>query len=111
MGGGWSLQASIMAGKQGVGCVMYYGMPEKDTAKIKLLAADVYGIFGKKDQWINEAVVTQFKQDMEKAGKKFTYKWYDADHAFANPSNPKFDKTASEDARKNVIAFLRTRLK
>ncbi|MCS6833269.1 MAG: dienelactone hydrolase family protein, partial [Flammeovirgaceae bacterium] len=29
-GGSWSLQASLLAGKQAAGCVIYYGMPEKE---------------------------------------------------------------------------------
>ena len=111
MGGGWSLQASMLAGKHAAGCVMYYGMPEKDLSKLKNLQADVLGIFATKDQWINEEVVNQFKSDMEIAGKKITIKNYNADHAFANPSNPKFDKMASEDARKLVVSFLKIHLK
>ena len=44
-GGGWSLQEALLGGKQTVGCVMYYGMPEKDVAKLKTLNTDVLGIF------------------------------------------------------------------
>lgn len=111
MGGGWSLQAAIMAGNKVNACVVYYGMPEKDPAKLEALNADVYGVFAKKDQWINETIVDQFKTDMAQAKKKLTVKWYDADHAFANPSNPKYNKIAADDARKNVITFLKTKLK
>ena len=52
-GGGWSLQASLLAGKQDVACVMYYGMPEQDVNKLKTLHADVLGNFANKDNWIN----------------------------------------------------------
>jgi carboxymethylenebutenolidase len=110
-GGGWSLQATLLAGSQAAGCVMYYGMPEKDQAKLKTLHADVLGIFGNKDQWINPKLVAEFKEDMQKAGKKLIVKQYDADHAFANPSNPSFDKEAKEDAYKNSISFLKERMK
>jgi carboxymethylenebutenolidase len=110
-GGGWSLQASLLAGKQAAGCVMYYGMPEKDLEKLKTLHADVLGIFGNKDQWINPKVVDEFAASMKNAGKKLIVKRYEADHAFANPSNPSFDKAAKEDAYKNAISFLKERSK
>jgi len=109
-GGGWSLQASLLAGPQAAGGVMYYGMPEKDVEKLKTLHADVLGIFGNKDQYINPKVVDEFAENMNKAGKKLILKRYDADHAFANPSNPVYDKDAEQDAYKNTLAFLRERL-
>lgn len=110
-GGGWSLQASLLAGKQAAGCVMYYGMPEKDVDKLKNLHADVLGLFANKDQWINPKVVDDFVADMKKADKKLIVKRYEANHAFANPSNPAFDKAAKEDAYRNTIAFLKMRIK
>ena len=87
-GGGWSLQAALLGGKQAVACVMYYGMPEKDPAKLSALNADVLGLFATKDAWITPQVVKDFEVNMNKAGKKITVKNFDADHAFANPSNP-----------------------
>lgn len=109
-GGGWSLQATLLAGNQAAGCVMYYGMPEKDIDKLKTLHADVLGIFGNKDQGINAKIVDEFAANMDKAGKKLILKRYDAGHAFANPSNPSFDKEAKEDAYKNVLAFFKSRV-
>jgi len=110
-GGGWSLQSSILAGKQAAGCVMYYGMPEKNLDKLASLSPDVLGIFANKDQWVNPKVVDEFSANMEKAGKKLIVKRYDADHGFANPSNPIYDKAATEDAYKSTLAFLKARLK
>jgi carboxymethylenebutenolidase len=105
-GGGWSLQMALMAGKQTAACVMYYGMPETDVAKLKTINGPVLGIFAKKDGWINTEKVKEFEANMKKASKKLTVKSYDADHAFANPSNPKFDKEAAADAHKIAVAFL-----
>jgi len=110
-GGGWSLQASILAGKQGAGCVMYYGMPEQDVNRLKTLHADVLGNFANKDQWINPKVVAKFEADMKTAGKKLIVHQYDADHGFANPSNPIYDSQAAKDAYAYTIAFLKPRLK
>jgi carboxymethylenebutenolidase len=106
-GGGWSLQSALMGGKQIVACVMYYGMPETDQAKLKTLNGPVLGIFAGKDGWITPAKVKEFESAMKKASKRITVKSYDADHAFANPSNPKFDKTATADAHKRAMEFLK----
>jgi len=109
-GGGWSLQASLMARKQGRACVMYYGMPESDVNRLKSLGAPVLGIFAKRDGWIGESVVEEFERNMKAAQKSLTVRWYDADHAFANPSNAQHDKKASEDAWSHAIDFLKKNL-
>jgi len=110
-GGGWSLQATLLAGKQAVACVMFYGMPEKDVNKLKTLHTDVLGNFGNQDQWINTKVVAQFADDMKAAGKKLYLHQYDAGHGFANPSSQSSNPTAAADAYKNTIAFYKERLK
>jgi len=111
MGGAWSLQSALLEGKQAVGCVMYYGMPEKDIARLKTLNCDVTGFFGTQDNYISPEVVKQFEADMKKAGKSLTTKSYDAPHAFANPSNPKFNKEFAEDVHTRALAYLRSKLK
>lgn len=110
-GGGWSLQSALLGGKQTVGCVMYYGMPEKDVAKLKTLNSDVLGLFAEQDKWINPEVVKQFEKNMAAAGKKVTVQEYPADHAFANPSNPKYNKELAADAHQKALAYLKARLK
>ena len=90
---------------------MYYGMPEKDVAKLKTLNSDVLGLFADQDKWINPEVVGQFEKDMAAAGKKVTVKEYPADHAFANPSNPKYNKELAADAHQRALAYLKARLK
>jgi carboxymethylenebutenolidase len=111
MGGTWSLQAALMGEKQVKACVMYYGMPETSIDKLKKLNCDVLGIFGRKDHFINTEVVRTFQANMQTAGKKLTVFTYGADHAFANPSNPQFDKEATKDAHQKVIAYLKDNLK
>lgn len=107
MGGGWALQAAIMGGQRTYGCVVYYGMPELDTAKLATLEGPVLGIYAKKDTWIAPELVKKFESAMSSAGKTLTSSTYDADHAFANPSNPKFNQTATEDAWRKAIGFLK----
>jgi len=108
-GGGWSMQSALMLSKQAVGCVIYYGMPEKDVKKLSTLNCDVLGIFGKKDQYINPTVVSEFQKNMKMAKKKLEVKSYDADHAFANPSNPHHDKAMTADANAVTMKFLRAK--
>ncbi len=110
-GGGWSLQASLMAGKKANACVMYYGMPETDVKKLKKLNCEVLGIFAANDDHITPDIVETFKKDMMTAGKKLTVKTYKADHAFANPSNPKYNKTEADKANKLALSFLKMRIK
>jgi len=109
-GGGWSLQAALMAGERAKACVMYYGMPEKDVEILSTLKAPVLGIFATKDQWITPQIVEQFERDMEKAERPLTVKWYEADHAFANPSNAVFDREATSSAWEVVLEFYRATL-
>lgn len=105
-GGGWSLQAALALGNRVKGCVMYYGMPEKDVAKLRTLSTDVVFIHPKQDEWITDALVTEFEQNMKTAGKKVTVYHYDANHAFANPSSPRYNKADAKASRAVVKAYL-----
>jgi carboxymethylenebutenolidase len=110
-GGGQSMQASLTAGKQSAACVIYYGMPETDLERLKKLNSDVLNIWPTQDQWINKDVTDKFEASMKSAGKQLTTKSYDADHAFANPSNPKFNPEFTADAYKHTLEFFKARLK
>ena len=109
-GGMWSLQSTLLAGKQAAGCVMYYGRPENNVEKLKTLNCDVIGFFGNKDRSPSPEVVNKFEADMQTAGKKLIAHKYDAGHGFANPSNPVFNKEAAADAHAKAVAFLKERM-
>jgi carboxymethylenebutenolidase len=111
MGGSWSQQAALRSGAQCDACVIYYGMPETNLDKLKELHAPVMGIFGNKDKWITPTVVANYQTAMKTAGKKLSVKAYEADHAFANPSDPHHDKVAADDANKHSMDFLKRNLK
>lgn len=106
-GGGWSLQTALIADEQTVGCVMYYGMPEKDVEKLKTLNTDVLAVFAKQDQWINATVAAEFEKNMKAASKGLELLTYDAQHAFANPSNPVYDKEAADKANAKALDYLK----
>jgi carboxymethylenebutenolidase len=109
-GGGWSLKSSILAAERGVACVMYYGMPVEKANELAPLQAGVLGIFAKKDGWINEKVVRNFEALSKATKKNLEVHWFDAEHAFANPSSPRYNETAAREANKLALAFLRKNL-
>lgn len=109
-GGGWSMQAALMLENQAEACVVYYGMPEQNPEKLKELEAPVLGIFAEKDGWINHEQVGEYEQAMDKAGKTYETHWFDAEHAFANPSNAIYDEEAAVEARELATTFLYSRL-
>jgi carboxymethylenebutenolidase len=109
-GGGWSLRTSILAGDQGAGCVMYYGMPVEKADQIAPLKADILGIFAKEDKWINEEVIGKFEGLAKATGKDIETHWFEADHAFANPSSPRYNEEAAQKANTLALNFLKEHL-
>ncbi len=109
-GGGWSLRTSILAAERGAGCVMYYGMPVEKAEELAALQVDVLGIFAEKDQWINRDVIGKFETLAKATGKKVENHWFDADHAFANPTSPRYNDAAAQEANALALAFLRKKL-
>jgi carboxymethylenebutenolidase len=110
-GGALSLKAAILAGTQATACVMYYGMPVKDVEQLKTLNTDVLGLFAGREKFISPTVVAEFEANMKLAGKGIQIKSFDAEHAFANPSNPAYNKAATEEAWSMAINYFKTRLK
>lgn len=109
-GGGWALQTAIMLGDQADGCVMYYGMPEKDVERLKKLQTPVLGIFAINDPWISQEVVTEFRENMDKADRSLEVITFDANHAFANPSNENYNNVAAGKAYEASVRFIRGQL-
>jgi carboxymethylenebutenolidase len=99
-GGGWSLDTGLATPVDG--CVVYYGRVNKSAAELAPLACPVLGHFATQDQWINQAMVDGFLAAAKEAGKDVTAYWYEADHAFANPTVARYD---AEDA---ALAWQRT---
>lgn len=106
-GGGWSLQTAL-AHPELDGAIIYYGQLETDAAKLAAIKARVLGIFGTKDSGIPPDKVNQFEAALKQAGVRAEIRQYEADHAFANPSNPKYDQVNAAAAWTRVLAFLGT---
>ena len=104
-GGAWSLQTAIHQPDVD-GAIIYYGRLETDPEKLKPIKARVLGVFGNKDEGIPPAEVDKFEAALKQAGVIAVIHRYDADHAFANPSNPKYDEKNASDAWTKVLGFL-----
>ena len=104
-GGGWSLQ-SALAFPELTGTIMYYGQLETDSAKLSAIKGPLLGVFGNLDKGIPPAQVDTFDAALTAAKVPHEIYRYDAVHAFANPSNPKYDETSAADAWTHVLAFL-----
>lgn len=109
-GGGWSLKSSLLADERAKACVIYYGMPVQDAKVLAPLKTDVLGIFATQDQWINPDVVKKFTGVMKATGKKLITHSFEADHAFANPSSPRYQEKSATEANEIVLKYLKKRL-
>lgn len=107
-GGGWSLSASIAAPVDAT--VIYYGRVNHPPANLKKLKGPVLGHFATRDQWINQDMVGGFENAMGAAHKDLTSHWYEADHAFANPSGGRYDAEDAKLAWKRTLEFFRANL-
>jgi carboxymethylenebutenolidase len=102
-GGGWSLNASLDRPVEAT--VIYYGNVAKSAGELAPLAGPVVGHFATQDQWINEAMVSGFEAAMDEAGKPLTVYWYDANHAFANPTGGNYDEADAALAWQRTMEF------
>ena len=108
-GGGWSLNASIASPVEAT--VIYYGSVTKEADQLASLAGPVMGHFATKDQWINKEMVDGFVEQMKLAGEPAPEVfWYEADHAFANPSGGGYDKADTQLAWKRSLDFFKKNL-
>ncbi len=105
-GGGQSLQASLTAPELVSATVIYYGPLVTDVDQLKRLRAPVLGIFGTRDTSITPEKVKAFEAAMKQAGKALEVHFYDADHAFANPSGTRYNSEAARQAWEVTKAFL-----
>ena len=109
-GGGWSLKASVAATVDAT--VIYYGDVTTPTSDLKKLVGPVMGHFGTEDARINEAMVSGFEANMAEAGKAsdLTVYWYEADHAFANPTGARYDAEDAALSWDRTMSFLKHNL-
>ena len=108
-GGGWSLNTALARPVDAT--VVYYGRVNKTEADLASLEGPVLGHFATRDKWINGEMVAGFETAMDAAGKTYTSHWYDADHAFANPSQARYDAADAALAWERTLAFFEAHLR
>ena len=107
-GGGWSLNAGIATPVDAT--VVYYGRVNRTAEDLKSLKGPVLGHFATQDQWINKEMVDGFEAAMKAVGKTVTSHWYEADHAFANPTSARYDEADAKLAWERTLAFFTANL-
>ncbi|MDZ4736080.1 MAG: dienelactone hydrolase family protein [Rhodospirillaceae bacterium] len=108
-GGGWALHAAIMSPVNAT--VIYYGRVERTLEDLKRLGGPVLGHFAERDAWINHSTVDPFVARMKEAKQPVEVFWYDADHAFANPTGDNYDSEDAQLAWRRTLDFLRANLR
>jgi len=108
-GGGWALNASLASPIDAT--VIYYGDVAKTAEELASLQGPVLGHFALHDQWINKQMVSGFEAAMDAAGKPYTNYWYDAQHAFANPTSARYDAGDAALAWQRTSDFLKQELR
>jgi carboxymethylenebutenolidase len=107
-GGGWAINGAMATPVEAT--VIYYGRLPQSAAEVASVSGPVLGHFGEKDTFINREMVAGFERAMKEAGKPLTVHWYDADHAFANPTGANYDKEDAQTAWKRTLDFLKQAL-
>ncbi len=108
-GGGWSLNASLAEPVDAT--VIYYGNVAKTADQLAPLKGPVLGHFAARDQWIDRKMVNGFEAAMKAAGKTLEAYWYEADHAFANPTQARYDAEDAALAWQRTQAFFKANLR
>jgi carboxymethylenebutenolidase len=106
-GGGWALEAALVAPEGVDAVVVYYGEPELDRARLALLRAPLLGLYGDRDDAFPPKTVRKFEALLKELGKPATIRTFPgAGHAFANPSGGRYVKAAADEAWKLTEMFL-----
>ena len=104
-GGAWSLRLAMNEPDLD-GAVIYYGHLVNDPEQLKPIKAELLGLFGNQDKAITPDDVNAFEAALGKANVKNAIFRFDANHAFANPSNPRYDQKSATEAWAKVQSFL-----
>ena len=75
-----------------------------------MLKGPVLGHFATQDKWINKQMVSGFESAMDAVGNSYTSYWYDAQHAFANPTSARYDAEDAALAWQRTLDFLKRHL-
>lgn len=108
-GGGMSLRLALASPTLNA-CALYYGQIPTSKEELAAIRAPVYAVFGSKDRSIPINTVADFSRGLTEAGKEHQVSLFAAEHAFANPSNPRYDTRSAGLAWEGLRAFLQLNL-
>lgn len=100
-GGGWSFETALTHPELDA-AVVYYGQVPTTAAEVAALDVPLLGVFATHDEGID---ARGFEAALAEAGKPATILHFDAEHAFANPSGPRYDQEDATAAWEAVVAF------
>lgn len=110
-GGGRTFDAVAAAPQRFDAAVVYYGSPESMTSSVlQNTTTPILAHFGRKDQAVSVEAARGFQARFEDAGADGAVHFYDAGHAFANPSGDSYEPKAAAQAWSRTTAFLRDHL-
>lgn len=110
-GGGMTLKAAVNEPTRFDGAVVYYGSPSGISREdLEPVDFPMIGFFGENDQAISAQEVRDLEQMLADLEKDAAFYYYDAGHAFANPSGRNYDAEAAEDTWEKTTAFLQETL-
>ncbi len=109
-GGGWAINTAMATSVDA--SVIYYGNVDRTAEDLSYIKGPVLGHFGTLDQHINVEMVRKLEANMKAAGKDdlLTVYWYEADHAFANPTGARHDAEDAALAWRRTLGFLEQNL-
>jgi len=110
-GGGWSLQSALQLADRIDAAAVYYGQPVTDQTQLARLDAPLAGFFGLRDQGIPADSVRKMESELKSLGKTVDFHFYDANHAFANPSGQSYNAEAAADAWTRTLDLFARNLK
>lgn len=108
-GGSWSLQTALLFPKKLSAAVIYYGtqVGQVGTTDLEPLEMPILGFFGDKDGVIPVENVRNFKSNLDKLGKKSRIHIYEGiGHAFADPTDDRYEPEITATAWEETIDFL-----
>jgi carboxymethylenebutenolidase len=85
--------------------VCFYGLPPATVAKPADVKVPLQGHFANKDDWCTKATVDGFEQELRKAGRKYEFFRYEAEHGFMNEQRDVHDRAAAELAWQRMLKF------
>jgi len=110
VGSAWMLRLA-MAEPELDAVVSYYGWPVLEPEELARLRAPLLGVYGTMDVSVPPTIVDQFEQALDAADVTHRVVRYEAQHAFANPADPRYHPWAAAAAWQEVDAFLEKHLK